>query len=144
MIDDALGWSDPQRLQSMGAAIASAGKQCQIVILTCYPGGMLTWEREGGQAVGIVAPTASGFPLRGNDGYVRFTLRQAQMSGLGMGGLAEGAGVAGAAGYALLVQVFEEGEDVFAAGVEEGAGLGDGDAAVVFDVAGDGFDHLRR
>ncbi len=38
MIDDALGWSDPQRLQSMGAAIASAGKQCQIVILTCYPG----------------------------------------------------------------------------------------------------------
>ncbi len=38
MIDDALGWSDPQRLQSMGAAIAAAGKQCQIVILTCYPG----------------------------------------------------------------------------------------------------------
>ena len=38
MIDDALGWSDPQRLQSMGAAIAVAGKQCQIVILTCYPG----------------------------------------------------------------------------------------------------------
>jgi len=38
MIDDALGWSDPQRLQSMGAAIAVAGKQCQIVILTCFPG----------------------------------------------------------------------------------------------------------
>ena len=38
MIDDALGWSDPQRLQSMGAAINAAGKQCQIVILTCYPG----------------------------------------------------------------------------------------------------------
>lgn len=37
MIDDALGWSDPQRLQSMGAAIDVAGKQCQIVILTCYP-----------------------------------------------------------------------------------------------------------
>ena len=38
MIDDALGWSDPQRLQSMGAAINAAGKQSQIVILTCYPG----------------------------------------------------------------------------------------------------------
>ena len=38
MIDDALGWSDPQRLQTMGAAIATAGKQCQIVVLTCTPG----------------------------------------------------------------------------------------------------------
>ena len=38
MIDDALGWSDPQRLQSMGAVINAAGRQCQIVILTCYPG----------------------------------------------------------------------------------------------------------
>ena len=37
MIDDALGWSDPQRLQRMGAVIASAGKDCQVVILTCYP-----------------------------------------------------------------------------------------------------------
>ena len=38
MIDDALGWSDPQRLQAMGAAIAAAGKQCQVVVLTCTPG----------------------------------------------------------------------------------------------------------
>ena len=38
MIDDALGWSDPQRLQSMGAAISAAGKQCQVVVLTCTPG----------------------------------------------------------------------------------------------------------
>ena len=38
MIDDALGWSDPQRLQDMGAAIAVAGKQCQVVVLTCTPG----------------------------------------------------------------------------------------------------------
>ncbi len=38
MIDDALGWTDPQRLQSMGAAINEAGKGCQIVILTCFPG----------------------------------------------------------------------------------------------------------
>ena len=38
IIDDALGWSDPQRLQAMGAAIAAAGKQCQVVVLTCTPG----------------------------------------------------------------------------------------------------------
>lgn len=38
MIDDALGWSDPQRLQTMGAAIATAGKQCQVIVLTCTPG----------------------------------------------------------------------------------------------------------
>ena len=38
IIDDALGWTDPQRLQSMGAAIAAAGKQCQVIVLTCTPG----------------------------------------------------------------------------------------------------------
>ena len=38
MIDDALGWSDPQRLQGMGAAIAAAGRQCQVIVLTCTPG----------------------------------------------------------------------------------------------------------
>ena len=38
MIDDALGWSDPQRLRSMGAAIAAAGRECQVVVLTCTPG----------------------------------------------------------------------------------------------------------
>ena len=38
MIDDALGWSDPKRLEAMGAAIAAAGKQCQIIVLTCTPG----------------------------------------------------------------------------------------------------------
>ena len=38
MIDDALGWSDPKRLQGMGAAIAAAGKKCQIIVLTCTPG----------------------------------------------------------------------------------------------------------
>ena len=38
VIDDALGWSDPDRLKSMGAAIAAAGGQCQVIILTCTPG----------------------------------------------------------------------------------------------------------
>ena len=38
VIDDALGWSDPSRLQRMGAAIAEAGKHCQVIVLTCTPG----------------------------------------------------------------------------------------------------------
>ncbi|MXW50968.1 MAG: AAA family ATPase [Gammaproteobacteria bacterium] len=38
VIDDALGWSDPTRLQAMGAAIAAAGKTCQVIVLTCTPG----------------------------------------------------------------------------------------------------------
>ncbi|XOV85585.1 MAG: AAA family ATPase [bacterium] len=37
-IDDALGFSDPQKLNDMGAAIAAAGRTCQIIILTCAPG----------------------------------------------------------------------------------------------------------
>lgn len=38
IIDDALDFSDPSRLEMMGAAIAAAGRTCQIVILTCTPG----------------------------------------------------------------------------------------------------------
>ena len=38
IVDDALGFSDPTRLESMGAAIASAGKDCQVILLTCTPG----------------------------------------------------------------------------------------------------------
>ena len=38
MIDDALGWSDPERLQTTCAAIAMAGRDCQVVVLTCTPG----------------------------------------------------------------------------------------------------------
>jgi uncharacterized protein YhaN len=38
IIDDALGFSDPSRLQTMGAAIAAAATHCQIIILTCTPG----------------------------------------------------------------------------------------------------------
>ena len=38
VIDDALGWSDPSRLVGMGAAIAAAGRNCQVIVLTCTPG----------------------------------------------------------------------------------------------------------
>jgi len=37
IIDDALGFSDPMRLETMGAAIAAAGRECQVIILTCTP-----------------------------------------------------------------------------------------------------------
>ena len=38
VLDDALGWSDPSRLALMGAAIAAAGRECQVIVLTCTPG----------------------------------------------------------------------------------------------------------
>ena len=38
VLDDALGWSDPSRLARMGAAIATAGRDCQVIVLTCTPG----------------------------------------------------------------------------------------------------------
>lgn len=38
ILDDALGWSDPSRLERMGAAIAAASRDCQVIILTCTPG----------------------------------------------------------------------------------------------------------
>lgn len=38
VLDDALGWSDPSRLARMGAAIAAAGRECQVIVLTCTPG----------------------------------------------------------------------------------------------------------
>ena len=38
VLDDALGWSDPSRLRAMGAAIAAAGRECQVIVLTCTPG----------------------------------------------------------------------------------------------------------
>ncbi|MFH1579760.1 MAG: hypothetical protein ABIE25_06345 [Thermoplasmatota archaeon] len=37
IIDDALGYTDPRRLEAMGAVLGLAGKECQIVILTCMP-----------------------------------------------------------------------------------------------------------
>ena len=37
ILDDALGNSDPQRLESMGAVLAVAGRQSQIIVLTCQP-----------------------------------------------------------------------------------------------------------
>ncbi|MEM7707134.1 MAG: AAA family ATPase [Pseudomonadota bacterium] len=38
IFDDALGFADPQRLNSMGAAFAAAGRSCQVIVLTCTPG----------------------------------------------------------------------------------------------------------
>lgn len=37
ILDDALGYADPDRLRLMGAVPAKAAKECQIVIFTCVP-----------------------------------------------------------------------------------------------------------
>lgn len=37
ILDDTLGYTDPDRLRLMGAVLAQAAKECQIVIFTCVP-----------------------------------------------------------------------------------------------------------
>ncbi len=37
ILDDALGYSDPQRIEAMGAVLRTAGDHCQVIILTCDP-----------------------------------------------------------------------------------------------------------
>ena len=37
ILDDTLGYTDPIRLRLMGAVLAKAAKECQIVIFTCVP-----------------------------------------------------------------------------------------------------------
>jgi DNA repair exonuclease SbcCD ATPase subunit len=37
ILDDALGYTDPERLKLMGAVLAKAAKECQIIIFTCVP-----------------------------------------------------------------------------------------------------------
>jgi hypothetical protein len=37
VLDDALGWSDPARLQAMGSLLARAGSTTQVILLTCVP-----------------------------------------------------------------------------------------------------------
>jgi len=37
VLDDALGYTDPLRLEAMGVVLSLAGRRCQIVVLTCVP-----------------------------------------------------------------------------------------------------------
>jgi uncharacterized protein YhaN len=37
IFDDTLGHADPHRLEGLGAMLSLAGRQCQIVVLTCTP-----------------------------------------------------------------------------------------------------------
>jgi uncharacterized protein YhaN len=37
IVDDALGNSDPERLERLGAVLAVAGRQVQVIVLTCTP-----------------------------------------------------------------------------------------------------------
>ncbi|WP_462418499.1 AAA family ATPase [Kytococcus sp. Marseille-QA3725] len=38
VLDDALGWSDPERLRRMTRALQRAGADAQVILLTCFPG----------------------------------------------------------------------------------------------------------
>ena len=38
VIDDALGFSDPDRLVKMGAVFSTVGDRGQVIVLTCSPG----------------------------------------------------------------------------------------------------------
>lgn len=37
IIDDALGFSDPERLRALGLALSKVGKKAQIILMTCQP-----------------------------------------------------------------------------------------------------------
>lgn len=37
ILDDTLGYTDSERLKLMGAVLARAGKECQVIVLTCVP-----------------------------------------------------------------------------------------------------------
>jgi hypothetical protein len=37
VLDDVLGWTDPDRLTEMGAALVEAGRHVQVIVLTCTP-----------------------------------------------------------------------------------------------------------
>ena len=38
IIDDALGFADPDRLARMGAVLNTVGNHGQVIVLTCTPG----------------------------------------------------------------------------------------------------------
>jgi uncharacterized protein YhaN len=38
VIDDALGFADPERLAKMGAVLNTVGSNGQVIVLTCTPG----------------------------------------------------------------------------------------------------------
>ena len=37
ILDDVLGFTDPRRLETMGAVLAEAGRTAQVIVFTCYP-----------------------------------------------------------------------------------------------------------
>lgn len=38
VIDDALGYTDPERLSAIGEVLGAESRQCQVIVLTCQPG----------------------------------------------------------------------------------------------------------
>jgi uncharacterized protein YhaN len=37
LVDDALGYSDPERLRRVGAVLSVAASSAQVIVLTCTP-----------------------------------------------------------------------------------------------------------
>lgn len=67
ILDDALGYTDPERLKLMGALLARAGQDCQIIILTCMPErywnvGVAAVVRMGGEGAQGAGRKARGAP----------------------------------------------------------------------------------
>jgi hypothetical protein len=58
LFDDALGNSDAQRLDAIGAVLAHAGRKCQVVVLTCAP------DRYRNVGTAHVVALGSGEPVR--------------------------------------------------------------------------------
>lgn len=54
ILDDVLGWSDPRRVQRLGEVLAEAGREVQVIVLTCTP------ERFASVAPGTVISLPSG------------------------------------------------------------------------------------
>jgi len=57
VIDDALGWSDPARLERIGAAFTAASRGCQVIVLTCDPA---RYRTIGNAVVRHLAPAING------------------------------------------------------------------------------------
>jgi uncharacterized protein YhaN len=37
ILDDSLGFADPERLRALGVVLAAVGRSAQVILLTCQP-----------------------------------------------------------------------------------------------------------
>lgn len=62
LLDDALGHSDPARLEGLGRALSEAGRHCQVIVLTCDPA---RYRHVRGATLVALAPDAGADARRG-------------------------------------------------------------------------------